>query len=609
MRIRVLDDLLVDQIAAGEVVERPASVVKELVENAVDAGATDIRVQLRAGGRTLVRVVDNGSGMEREDALLCIQRHATSKIRTAEDLGTILSLGFRGEALPSIAAVSRFTLTTRPADQDVGTQLQVDGGEVVRVADAGAAVGTEIDVRSLFYNLPVRRTFLRANATELGHCLEAVQRIALIHPEVAFRVRHEERELLNAPVVDTRGQRAADLLGAQGKALIPVAFGGSGIQVEGHISPLGVHRSTRTGSSYLFVNGRFVRDPLVHRALAEAYRGLIPKGRFPVVVLELRLDPSRVDVNVHPNKIEVRFANPRDVVRVVSEGLRTAMEQAGLRQAPSAPSEAPRTEWRPVSSAMPDAVGGRSATSSTSKPPAISPHPSDDARFSPRMTLAPRAPAPAPAESPLLAFDAPKASASTHTPPAAVRFRELRWLGLIASRWMLCESGKGLVVVDARQARRCLHLAALLDDSPGAGVESQTLLMPVTVSVPGPHASALAVGKAVLKAVGFALEKVANGRFSVSAVPVLAVDADLEVLIRDIASDLADDARTLSAREAVARRVVDAASQTQEPLTAYQQQTLLASLDEVDPVAVLGHPIHFRVEAAEFLRRMPGTDR
>ncbi len=597
MRIRVLDDRLVDQIAAGEVVERPASVVKELVENAVDAGATDIRVQLRAGGQTLVRVVDNGHGMSREDALLCIQRHATSKIRTAEDLGNILSLGFRGEALPSIASVSRFTLTTRETDAPVGTRLQVDGGEVVSVSDAGAAAGTEIDVRSLFYNLPVRRKFLRAIGTELGHCMEAVQRVALIHPEVGFNVMHEERELLSAPIVATRRERASDLLGPQGAALVSVGFGDAGVQVEGHVSPVGVHRSTRTGAVYLFVNGRFVRDVILHRALSEAYRGIVPKGRHPVVVLEVRLDPGAVDVNVHPNKIEVRFVRPRDVVRAVADGLTRALEQHGVRQSVRIDATAPLPTWQPVPGPRPaaDDVGGRS-TPRAPVQTSLSPHPADDPRVAPPRAMV----LPQPGPEPVLVRDSP----ATYTSAPVQKYRELRIIGALGTTFIVCEGPNGLVVVDRLAAQELVLLGQLMDDE-GARVPVQRLLTQRDVHLPVAHASALAVGNSALKAVGLDVRRVKGGHFAIHAMPALLEKADIEVVLRDIAAELSNDARRDSARLAVARLVAVAALSVSVdlPLTPYQMQTAMASMDEVDPALVRERTIAVRVDSAELLRR------
>ena len=304
--IRVLEDRVVNKIAAGEVVERPASVVKELVENSLDAGASRLRVELQDGGRKLVRVTDDGSGMSRVDAQLCLERHATSKISTEEDLFRVQTLGFRGEALPSIAAVGRFELQTRRAEDEAGTQVMVDGGRLVRVGELGCPVGTRISLRSLFYNVPVRRKFLRTAATELSHCVEAVRRQALVRPELDVEVVHGGRTLLRAPPVADLAARALDVVGKDAEELVPVDFSDGPLRVWGLASPVGVHRGSG-GGTWLYVNGRYVRDPVVRRGVREAYRGAIPRGRFPVLILLLELPPDHVDVNVHPAKTEVRF--------------------------------------------------------------------------------------------------------------------------------------------------------------------------------------------------------------------------------------------------------------------------------------------------------------
>jgi len=339
--IRVLEDRVVNKIAAGEVVERPASVVKELVENALDAGARVLRVDLRSGGRNLVQVADDGAGMDRADATLCIERHATSKIRSDEDLFAIGTLGFRGEAIPSIAAVSRFELITRRHDAPAATRVVLEGGRLVTVEEAGAPVGTQVTARSLFFNVPARRKFLRTVATELGHCLEAVTRQALIRPELDVTVTHDGNTPLRAPVVSDLAGRAADLLGPHGRALMPVAFRSGALSVEGLVSPVGVHRASARGSTYLYVNGRFVADPLLRRAVREAYRGIVPKGRHPTVVLSLRVPPDHVDVNVHPSKTEVRFQHGRELAGALSRGIRDGLEQHGIQQ-PVRPPPRPR---------------------------------------------------------------------------------------------------------------------------------------------------------------------------------------------------------------------------------------------------------------------------
>ncbi len=398
MPVRLLEDALIDQIAAGEVVERPASVVKELVENSLDAGATTLRVQLAGGGRKLVRVVDDGHGMDEHDAVLCLERHATSKIRTIDDLVQVRSLGFRGEAIPSIASVSRFELLTRRHADEAGTRIRIEGGTLRGVERAGCAPGTQVSVRELFFNLPVRKAFLRTVPTELGHCVEAVIREALLRPDVDVTVTHEGRTVVQAARAEDVAARARAVLGKDAEALRPVSVSDRGITVTGLASPPGVHASSGKGV-YLYVNGRYVRDPVLRRGLREAYQGIVPRGRHPIVVLDLRLDPEQVDVNVHPSKTEVRFRNPRDVVDVVSGGLREALRRAAITR-----------------QVQDEAFGSRTRRADPAARPlpfeGLPSHPADDPTFVEKAPPTPRLPdwlaaeagltpgAPAPAPSP-----------------------------------------------------------------------------------------------------------------------------------------------------------------------------------------------------------------
>jgi DNA mismatch repair protein MutL len=351
-RIRVLSDQVANQIAAGEVVERPASVVKELLENSLDAGATRIRVEIEAGGRKLIRIVDNGLGMGRDDALLAFERHATSKLRSSDDLLGIATLGFRGEALPSIASVARVTLETRAAEDEVGTMMEIAGGNLLRVEDAGLPAGTTIAVRDLFFNTPARRKFLRAEQTELGHVAALVTHYALAHPGKHFELHSATQALLVAPAVANAGERLFQIFGRETfESLIPVAaeidFARAGlpepppwkraedyeppepgfVRLSGFVSKPELQKLNRN-SIYVFVNGRLIRDKLILHAFNEAYRNIIPPTSFPVVLLFLEMPPQEVDVNVHPAKTEVRFRQGSFVHDFVRDSVRTALMQA-----------------------------------------------------------------------------------------------------------------------------------------------------------------------------------------------------------------------------------------------------------------------------------------
>ncbi|MFP5232321.1 MAG: DNA mismatch repair endonuclease MutL [Acidobacteriota bacterium] len=351
-RIRVLSDQVANQIAAGEVVERPASVVKELLENALDAGATRIRIEVEAGGRKLIRMVDNGHGMGRDDALLAFERHATSKLRSSDDLLQIATLGFRGEALPSIASVARVRLETRAAEDEMGTVLEIAGGNLLRVEDAGLPEGTTITVRDLFFNTPARRKFLRAEQTELGHVAALVTHYALAYPGRHFELHSATQALLVAPAVANAGERLYQIFGRETfERLIPIAaeipFARAGIpepppwkqaedyeppqpgdlRLSGFVSKPELQKLNRN-SMYVFVNGRLIRDKLILHAFNEAYRNILPPTSFPVVLVFLEMPADEVDVNVHPAKTEVRFRQGSFVHDFVRDTVRTALMQA-----------------------------------------------------------------------------------------------------------------------------------------------------------------------------------------------------------------------------------------------------------------------------------------
>ncbi|HEY8835031.1 MAG TPA: DNA mismatch repair endonuclease MutL, partial [Chthoniobacterales bacterium] len=319
-RIRLLPEILASQVAAGEVIERPASVVKELVENSIDAGARKIEVSVRRGGTSMVRVVDDGCGMDRDDALLSLERHATSKIRTSADLAAIATLGFRGEALPSIASVSRFRLTTREPEAVAGTEIIVAGGRIETVRDGGEAPGTQIEVRSIFYNLPARRKFLRSENTESRNIEHQLHLQATGHPEIAFVFVRDERVVFQLPAAPGLVDRIRDLHGKDlVDRLLPVEEPGNDpakIRIRGLIGQAGVSRQTRA-QQLVFVNGRAIESPVLTAALREGYHTALMKGQFPVTFLFLDLDPAAVDVNVHPAKREVRFRDPNSVREAV----------------------------------------------------------------------------------------------------------------------------------------------------------------------------------------------------------------------------------------------------------------------------------------------------
>ncbi len=586
LSIRILEDHVVNQIAAGEVVERPASVVKELVENALDAGAKRVEVMLVNGGRDRVRVTDDGCGMVRDDALMCLERHATSKIARAEDLNGVETMGFRGEAMPSIAAVSRFVLTTRVAECDEGTRLRVEGGTLRGVQPVGSAAGTQVDVRALFFNLPARRKFLRTRQTELHHCVEAVARQALPRPDVGFEVRHEGRDALRAPPAATLQERAVAVLGATARDLFPVDLTRDGVRIVGLLGSPHVHRSTAAGSVYTFVNKRFVRDAVLRRALREAYRDLVPRGRHPIVVLDLRVGQGSVDVNVHPQKTEVRFRDPMAVGRAVTGAIREALQEHGLRRQEARRSDAVLRGTEPT---LPLARGVETQRApAVPYVPSLPVHPDDDASL-PAPPARPVASAPpahpvasAPPAHPVTsAPPSPGAAGSSlaaDTPSPTTRLRGLRVLGQLHRRFVVCEApDDGLVLVDQRRAAFHILRHRLRRALADGVVASQRLLVPARLSLPRGISERLLEGRETLSRLGVEVDAIG------AVLGLRSLPAD--ITIPDVAAFLTALAAHLPAEgdhdlvDVVARH---GSRRSDSEHDGYALRALLAELDELD---------------------------
>lgn len=330
MSINILPDNVTRKIAAGEVIERPASVVKELAENSVDAEAGRITVELESGGTKLIRVVDDGCGMDEEDLALAFVSHATSKIEDEDDLFSVSTMGFRGEALCSVGAVSQATIISRPADREEGHRVDVEGGVIGEVKACGAPVGTQVEVRNLFYNVPVRKKFLKTTATEMAHISEALTRLALARPGIQFVLNHNGRKVFNLPPAEDREQRIGEFFGREiAENLIPLSHSAGDIRIEGHLLPPSIDRSN-TNMQYTYVNGRYIRDRALTHAIMESYRGLMQPKRKPVCFVFLTVPPSAVDVNVHPTKTEVKFRRPREAHNQLMHALKSTLREANL---------------------------------------------------------------------------------------------------------------------------------------------------------------------------------------------------------------------------------------------------------------------------------------
>jgi len=509
-RVRLLSDTLASQVAAGEVIERPASVVKELVENSIDAEARSIEVMIRRGGISLMRVTDDGIGMDRDDALLCLERHATSKIRSASDLATVATLGFRGEALPSIASVSRFRLTTREKEAIAGTEVLVSGGKIETVRDGGEAPGTQIEVRALFYNLPARRKFLRAENTETRNIEHQLYLQAIAHPEIAFSFVRDERLVFQLPATKNLRERIRDLLGNELLArLLEVEPAASGrVRVSGFIGQAGVSRASRA-QQFVFVNGRAIENPVIGAALKEGYHTALMKGQFPVTFLFVELDPAEVDVNVHPAKREVRFRDPAGVREAVVAAIRRTLESD-------------RASWQEQFRA-PAAIDA----------PFVRPPPS----VAPRFVALPR-------EEMQSSFAVEAEMPAVSTRPAAPndqtskRPSRFQILGVLNKLYVLMENADGLVLVDQHAAHERILFEELRRRMEEKGVLSQRLLLPQVIELAPRDAEWIERNLTTMQKMGLGVEKFGRHTFKLESLPPFLSGADPARLLQDVIDSL-----------------------------------------------------------------------
>jgi DNA mismatch repair protein MutL len=560
-KIRVLSDILASQVAAGEVVERPASVVKELVENSIDAGAREIRVDIDRGGSSLIRVSDDGCGMSREDALLSLERHATSKLRTSGDLAAILTLGFRGEAVPSIASVSHFRIITRETNAVAGTEIFVDGGKIRDVRDAGCAPGTMIEAKSLFYNMPARRKFLRAESTEAAHVEHQLRLHALAAPTIRFRLRRDDREIFDLPPAAKAVDRVRHLLGPDlSRELITLPLThGSGISIEGHLLPPSHARKGRR-HQFVFLNGRPVEDAVISRALAEGFRGALSPGLYPAAWLWIEMEPTLVDVNVHPAKREVRFHRPLDVRDAILEAV-----TAGHRPTPPEPTppDHPRNfSWTHPPASPPILPQTHSAFHAPQQelpelpdwkitPPSSSAPQPDFAQISPDIP------------------PSPQTEASTTAP-------NFRQIGMLHDRFVLLESTDGLVLFDPKAAWDRIYYEQLLGSSDHV-LETQGLLIPVLIELDPRDLDLVLRERMALQDAGIEVEPFGGNTLQIRSLPAcLSIDEPREFL-SSLLDELLHDpapgprfaldrlAKTLAKR--AASRIIPRLAETQNLLT------------------------------------------
>ncbi len=633
-RIRILPDQVANKIAAGEVVERPASVVKELLENSLDAGSTDLRVEVEAGGRRLIRIVDDGCGMLRDDALLAFERHATSKLRDVKDLLSIVTLGFRGEALPSIASVSRLLLETHAAEETTGTRIEIAGGKMLRCEEAALGCGTAITVRDLFYNVPARRKFLRTEPTELAHIASLVTHYSLAHPDKTFQLRSNADDLLHVTPVGTMKERVYQVFGSQvldelveigmreKELMVPDEIGPRRFRLNGFFSRPQVQKANRN-SIYVFVNGRLIRDRLLLHALSSAYHNLMPASSYPFALLFLECDAEEVDVNVHPSKTEVRFRHGSVVHDFVRDTLRERLMES--RPAPSfSPGARATPAVQPAARLPYSEFSQMLANEAPSAATMVEPAREEPL---PEFTLRPAA-----GPAPRLDFSAPPIEFTTAAavsmkpqrrldmhgefPPEAIPTPEmslsglsdLRPLGQIHNSFIIAAGRDGLWIIDQHVAHERILFELVLKQRAAGRVEMQRLLMPRIVQLTAEQQIDYARIADELHASGFETEPFGNRTIAIKAAPAAVSAPDLERILFEILEIAESEMRGASLddlrRGICASIACRAAIKINTPLDAGKMDWLLRALAATDcPMSCPhGRPIALHYSTREVLK-------
>ena len=552
-RIHLLPEHVANQIAAGEVIERPASVLKELLENSLDAGATQVDVQIGAGGRSLVAVTDNGCGMSKDDALLCLERHATSKLRDSDDLDRIASYGFRGEAIPSIASVSKFRLRSREHDALAGTEIIIDGGKLRDVHEVGLAPGTQIEVRSLFFNLPARRKFLRTEATESAHIRHTLLLAGLARPEVGFTLTMDEQTAQRWMPGENLRQRLVSIFGAEWVELtVPIEASTGELRLHGFIGKPGVSRAARNEELF-FINQRPVENRTLHFGLLEGYHNSLMKGRYPVAILFLEMDPSGVDVNIHPAKREVRFHDDftirHFVVKAVQEALgkfsgapATKFTFDGPPSVTATPTETPNGTYRTATTHGTDAPDKSYPSHESDKPhPPLVEQKNDLGNVGghrpPLQLQSESEPLSSQPTLPLPEETLPQRAAPRPEPLLTNRLG-LHVIGCIAQLYLVAESPEGLVLVDQHAAHERVLFEQMLKRMALQDPLSQQLLFPVTLEFLPREADFLLAQVETLQQAGVGITRFGPSTFLVDALPAMIKARDVAEFIRTVVTDL-----------------------------------------------------------------------
>ena len=573
--IVVLPEQISNKIAAGEVVERPASVVKELVENAIDANAKKIEIEFKDGGQSYIKVADDGCGMSSEDARLCLQRHATSKIKTDKDLFAIKTLGFRGEALPSIAAVSQMKLTTRTKDSDAGTFINLEGGQIKENSPVGAASGTVIEITNIFFNTPARRKFLKTKLTEAGHITDIVTKLALVQPQIYFSLKHGRQQILLLPCVKTIDERITAIWEQKFfKKLIPVEGKSSFINISGFVAKPEMSRATRAGQ-YIFINNRPIRNLSISHALSLGFQGMLTKGRFPVAFLFLKIDPTTVDVNVHPAKTEVKFSKQNAVHDYIANLVKEGLGKSSLIPSVSlsekidllVPETIPKKQTGTSNIQEPDtqqqkrvkaAIGqfldkhqlageieqkylfSRSKDIKVHK--GSKPSEKENLKLKQKFESQENKFTPLKSESkPIKSSDQTDAGNLFPNQPENILPEILHVFGQLDNSYILCQTKEGLLIIDQHAAHERVLYERLTAGSAKISSQQQALLMPITLELTQQEAMYLEDNLTLWKDLGFDIEEFGPDTFIIRSIPLVTKETNLVELVRDIIDQLQQD--------------------------------------------------------------------
>lgn len=651
-KIRVLPDSLANKIAAGEVVERPASIVKELIENSIDAGSKKIVVAVESGGRRLIRISDNGEGMSRDDAILAFERHATSKLRTAEDLDGILTLGFRGEALASIASVAKVRLRTQTAGDLVGTEIEISGGRMLHVRDCAFDQGAEFEIRDLFFNVPARRKFLKSEATESYHIANLVTHYALANPQLAFTLTNNNRDSIRVTPTSDLRERAYQLFGGEFIGdLIEVRSESGEMRLRGYVSSPSATRTTRD-SQYFFINGRYVRDKVIGKALSEAYRAMMPSGVYPSAMLFVEMPPHEVDVNVHPAKTEVRFVRSAIVYDLIRDGVRAAIGSAKAAVTHFAEKKVELVQTRSFESSLPTVE---------QKPPPISreelqaafrlqiPSPPQSQQQKIDLSLKPEtgtSESEWPRESPDDTSAQTIVEAAVNTEPTtadpvlvygnrigclgtrgadnansqlkpaqniSLTADEINPLGQMHNSFIIATDRTGLLLIDQHVAHERIlfeqHWRALRNRK----IDTQRLLIPETLDLSPAQAATFDQLLPELEQNGFELGRLSGRTIAIKAIPAILGSSTAQMLLLELLDAIEEDRRGLSLNELQAEIAASlacrAAIKINMPLAPEKMRWLIDELMKMENPATCPHgrPIILRITAREIERGFQRT--